>query len=816
MQVSVPLKLSVQGDMIRPLQDYLKKSYSKEVAKQQMPSCEFVNQTRTTAVAALSRPDTCRDVLCKYLAVLRILEAKLPGLNFSNRWNDVFENKKFHDSNDVSYEKICVMFNIAGSLTAECTPIQKTEAAQKSAIANFKLAAGWYEKIRVTLKTALFNPHQIDLTDLNLIVLNRLCLAQAQEIFLMIAINKGLKDESISKLAQLCANLYSSCIDCLIKAQSPKVDKGLLGRLQVGQYLCTALAQEYFSKLRQSELKYGDEIAHLRVALENLDAAIRTIEKGPIVPGKESSEGGFAGLISGLVGGGGGSGWQSDSLFKMNLVDAKTVLIAHRERIFKRERQITDENARAYYLTITIKELLPKLPAHTAPMAATPDKELDALSRVPSSSEQGSQGPSLETIPFSDLVPMELVRYSQLFVDDTTRIVRECYDEEEATKKETRGEIERLDMPKSVDMVRKSTGPLQQSVLSGCLAVKNEGGWQLLQKNSATVNGQREGCSRQLLDIRSKLSQLVGRVGYTQQGKVLEGYLTEVTQYDDSLTQARKIDDEVAMKMSMHSEVIQTISYTCNGNEEGEAKMKELSDKLLSALMSSGASSSSSSSSSSSVPTAEGAAKLVADASALQDGLNAFQARENKQQQALDALREGVSSVDITKILIANAGEKPAQSVVESEKQKIMALAEGAKKAFADTKGLMPTLLELHTKLTQDLSSNSYITGRVDCCTRLEAAAAAFTMIKEHLKKGAEFYASLASRLTEFMQRIAVLEGQIAPSKPTVIPQTPLAPPSQPQQQTFTFQAPPMIGGARPSGSTQTFAPPPPPSGRYS
>jgi hypothetical protein len=59
---AAPLKLTPQVDLIPPLQEYLKKSYSKEVAEKQMKSCEFVNQTRNKAVAGLMRPDTSREV----------------------------------------------------------------------------------------------------------------------------------------------------------------------------------------------------------------------------------------------------------------------------------------------------------------------------------------------------------------------------------------------------------------------------------------------------------------------------------------------------------------------------------------------------------------------------------------------------------------------------------------------------------------------------------------------------------------------------------------------------------------------------------
>jgi hypothetical protein len=69
---AAPFKLTTQIDLIPPLQEYLKKSYSKDVAAKQMKSCEFVNQTRNKAVAGLVRPDTAREVCTRWAVINHI------------------------------------------------------------------------------------------------------------------------------------------------------------------------------------------------------------------------------------------------------------------------------------------------------------------------------------------------------------------------------------------------------------------------------------------------------------------------------------------------------------------------------------------------------------------------------------------------------------------------------------------------------------------------------------------------------------------------------------------------------------------------
>lgn len=94
-----------------------------------------------------------------------------------------FSSYFFSAIGDITYEKICVYFNIAATLTQKASIQKETVEGIKEAINSLRIAAGWFERIRNIIKVSTFNPHQVDLTDLSLLFFKNFCLAQAQEQF---------------------------------------------------------------------------------------------------------------------------------------------------------------------------------------------------------------------------------------------------------------------------------------------------------------------------------------------------------------------------------------------------------------------------------------------------------------------------------------------------------------------------------------------------------------------------------------------------------------------------------------------------------
>ena len=132
------------------------------------------------------------------------------------------------------------MFNIASCLAREAaTHDGNTPEARTVSLQGFKHAAGWYNRVRTLIKTSTFVSDHVDLKDLTLMALEKLCLALSQFNFLQIVcsvcflffyywnsqtILKNMKPVSISKIAQLCSQMFHTCVEILQKARVDKVE----------------------------------------------------------------------------------------------------------------------------------------------------------------------------------------------------------------------------------------------------------------------------------------------------------------------------------------------------------------------------------------------------------------------------------------------------------------------------------------------------------------------------------------------------------------------------------------------------------------
>lgn len=175
----------------------------------------------------------------------------------------------------LSYEKVCVLFNIAA--------LQSTIAAQQSmdsdeglkmAIKLLQQAAGILQYLKGAVPAAIPSEPTPDLSQDALAILTNLMLAQAQEVFITKAIKDNMKDAIIAKLCCHCEDIYAELLRLMQKEDVRNFwDKDWITIVAGKQAGFHGLTQLYQSYVCRAGKKVGEEIARLQDAVELFKAA---------------------------------------------------------------------------------------------------------------------------------------------------------------------------------------------------------------------------------------------------------------------------------------------------------------------------------------------------------------------------------------------------------------------------------------------------------------------------------------------------------------------------------------------------------------
>ena len=116
----------------------------------------------------------------------------------------------------LSYEKACILFNIAAlqSAVAASQSIENDDNL-KLAAKLFQQSAGIYNHLKSMVPQVIAQEPTPDLNSETLTALSNLMLAQAQEIFVYKAIRDNMKDLIIAKLCCQCEELYADALKSL-------------------------------------------------------------------------------------------------------------------------------------------------------------------------------------------------------------------------------------------------------------------------------------------------------------------------------------------------------------------------------------------------------------------------------------------------------------------------------------------------------------------------------------------------------------------------------------------------------------------------
>ncbi|XP_044258227.1 programmed cell death 6-interacting protein [Tribolium madens] len=273
--ISVPLKKPSEVDLVTPLKNLIQSRYS--TADKPEDCNEAINELsklRNTAIwKAFEKYESSLDIIYGYYDQLVSLETKIPAqeLQVPFKWKDAFDKGSIFGSRisltipSLSYEKICVLFNIAAlqSAVAASQSVENDESL-KLAAKLLQQSSGIFNHLKSTVMLTIQQDPTPDLNPDTLGALSNLMLAQAQEIFVHKAIHDNMKDSIVAKLASQCEDLYGECLKVFQRENLKNIwDKDWIPTIAGKQAALHAVAQFYQSLVCRSNKQIGEEIARL-------------------------------------------------------------------------------------------------------------------------------------------------------------------------------------------------------------------------------------------------------------------------------------------------------------------------------------------------------------------------------------------------------------------------------------------------------------------------------------------------------------------------------------------------------------------------
>lgn len=283
--ISVPLKKPSEVDIVKPLKNLIQSRYS--TADKPEDCSEAINEfskLRNNAIwKAFEKYESSLEIIYGYYDQIVSLESKIPSqeLQVPFKWKDAFDRGNIFGTRmsltitSLSYEKVCVLFNIA-ALQSGVASAQSMESDDglKLAAKLFQQASGIFNYLKSTVMLSIQQDPTPDLNPDTLGALSQLMLAQAQQIFVHKAIHDNMKDSIVAKLASQCEDLYAECLKVFQRENlKPIWDKDWIPIIAGKQAALGAVAELYQSLVCKANKNIGEEISRLQRATELFKAA---------------------------------------------------------------------------------------------------------------------------------------------------------------------------------------------------------------------------------------------------------------------------------------------------------------------------------------------------------------------------------------------------------------------------------------------------------------------------------------------------------------------------------------------------------------
>ncbi|KAG4306365.1 hypothetical protein PORY_000353 [Pneumocystis oryctolagi] len=262
--IHFPRKKTDDLDWIQPLKHFIQTTSADK--NQYINECLVFNKLRQD-IQETNMDLTSRDILYRYYGQLEFLGLRFPidekNIRVLFKWYCAFTNKPISQYS-LAYEKACVMFNIAATLSAIGVIQDRSEDdGVKKAYHFFQSSAGIFEYINANFLHA----PSVDLEKDTIQSLCEIMLAQAQEVLCEKQINKSKKHSMISKLCAQTSWYYEDIVSKIsINVQKKIFKKYWLQLCEIKQKFYKSMAHLNKAFVTEENDMYGEALAHLTIA----------------------------------------------------------------------------------------------------------------------------------------------------------------------------------------------------------------------------------------------------------------------------------------------------------------------------------------------------------------------------------------------------------------------------------------------------------------------------------------------------------------------------------------------------------------------
>lgn len=233
--LQIPTKKTDEVNWAKTLNSYLLSVYGNSSENQQ--DVESFNKLRLDLRGCHADATGIR-LYFRYYSQLELLDLRIPFATANRskkiefKWYDAFDTAESHKQHSLAFEKASILFNLGALLSRlaktkyhesqrSSSSLSDSDNALKESLQYFQQAAGVYEFLR---ENFLHAPSR-DLGQSTIRFLVNLCLAQAQEVFVLKLISGDTEQKQNSLIAKLCSSAAVHYDDCYAMAKDAATSK---------------------------------------------------------------------------------------------------------------------------------------------------------------------------------------------------------------------------------------------------------------------------------------------------------------------------------------------------------------------------------------------------------------------------------------------------------------------------------------------------------------------------------------------------------------------------------------------------------------
>lgn len=230
-------------------------------------------QNHVSAVSKDKKPNLpeYEGVLYEYYHLIGDISSKFPDNSVAFEWYGTLGHIPRHCAvSRWKSEQFQVVYQL-GALYSNraCEESAHSDDGLKSACASFKIAAGFYDHLLAQNIEELS-----DFDKPTLLCLRWMMLALAQELIWQKAVtNTAMKDTVVARLSIKVSEFYGNSLEFANESEWIKLD--WINHFSVKRHHFEAAAHYRMSVVAQDNFKYGEQVAHLRIASQLCDSALK-------------------------------------------------------------------------------------------------------------------------------------------------------------------------------------------------------------------------------------------------------------------------------------------------------------------------------------------------------------------------------------------------------------------------------------------------------------------------------------------------------------------------------------------------------------